>query len=70
MSAKLLGRFHRQPPVKLVNINNRVKEHKMGNPAGDRLKKRLKRRKRFEKRLAGLATAPKAVPTPEKKATK
>lgn len=27
----------------------------MGNPAGDRFKKRLKRRKKFETRMEGLA---------------
>jgi hypothetical protein len=39
----------------------RVKEQKMGNPAGDKFKKRLKLRKKFEKRMDGLAYVPKAV---------
>jgi hypothetical protein len=39
----------------------RVKESKVGNPAGDKFKKRLKRRKRFEKRFEGLAYVPKEV---------
>lgn len=33
----------------------------MGNPAGVRKKKRLKRRERFEARFDGLAYVPKAV---------
>jgi|688.fasta_scaffold1438371_1 hypothetical protein len=40
----------------------------MGNPAGDRMKKRLKRRKKFEKRMEGLAYVPKAVRAEVKKA--
>lgn len=40
----------------------------MGNPAGDRMKKRLKRRKKFEKRMEGLAYVPKAVRAEIKKA--
>jgi hypothetical protein len=33
----------------------------MGNPAGDKLKKRVKRRKKFEARMEGLAYVPKEV---------
>ena len=34
---------------------------KMGNPAGDRLKKRVKRRKKFEARMEGMAYVSKEV---------
>jgi hypothetical protein len=37
------------------------KEFHVGNPAGVKFKKRLKRRKRFEKRMEGLAYVPKTV---------
>jgi hypothetical protein len=37
------------------------KERKMGNPAGVRAKKKLKRRKKFEARMEGLAYVPKTV---------
>jgi hypothetical protein len=40
----------------------------MGNPAGDKFKKRLKRRKKFEKRMEGLAYVPKAARPEAKKA--
>ena len=41
--------------------SQRVKERKMGNPAGMRLKKRLKRRKKFETRMEGMAYVSKEV---------
>lgn len=40
----------------------------MGNPAGDRFKKRLKRRKKFETRMEGLAYVPREVREELKKA--
>ena len=40
----------------------------MGNPAGDKFKKRAKRRKKFETRMEGLAYVPKEVRAEIKKA--
>jgi hypothetical protein len=40
----------------------------MGNPAGDKFKKRLKRRKKFETRMEGLAYVPKEIRVAIKKA--
>ncbi len=45
-----------------------VKERNMGNPAGDKFKKRVKRRKKFETRLEGLAYVSKEVREAIKKA--
>jgi hypothetical protein len=40
----------------------------MGNPAGDKFKKRLKRRKKFERRMEGLAYVPRELRVEIKKA--